>query len=346
MGLWQPMQLKFVRFGSLRAAAAPAMSSVRRVVTLKRITLAILVVSGVLLFAVFALWLLPAWLTQHPHLNDPAERQKAASDARTGVVAFIAVLGGLGGLYYTSKTFRASREAQDSASKTASEAAQLSQETFSLSERGQITDRYSKAVEQLGDDSHDVCIGGIYALGQIMLDTRDMHDTRGAYEPAIVEVLSAFIRRNAQRKDDLKVPWSKDEAERDEDKPSFRIQAALNVLVKSRPNATPPDLRDCDLRGARLRDAQLPGAIFRRSYLHKAKLDRANLMGASLVEADLTEANLTGTLFSHADMEQTRLTARAVTPERLKNARNANRIECVALQKEADPQATADQTPD
>lgn len=95
-----------------------------------------------------------------------------------------------------------------------------------------------------------------------MLDTQDMRDTPGVYEPAIVEVLSAFIRRSAKREHDLKVPWSKDEAERDEDKPSFRIQAALNVLVRSRPNATRPDLRDCDLRGARLRDAQLPKSSF------------------------------------------------------------------------------------
>jgi len=36
-----------------------------------------------------------------------------------------------------------------------------------LTEQGQITDRYTKAVEQLGSDKLDVRIGGIYALERI-----------------------------------------------------------------------------------------------------------------------------------------------------------------------------------
>jgi hypothetical protein len=86
-----PIQvLRSRRLGRLRVAA---MDSVRSVATLKRITLATLVVLGVLVLAVLALWLLPAWLTQDPHLSSPADRHKAPADARTGVVAFIAVLG-------------------------------------------------------------------------------------------------------------------------------------------------------------------------------------------------------------------------------------------------------------
>jgi hypothetical protein len=54
---------------------------------------------GIVAIAVLTLWLLPSWLTQDPGLPDAAARHKAAADARTGVVAFLAVLGGLGGLY-------------------------------------------------------------------------------------------------------------------------------------------------------------------------------------------------------------------------------------------------------
>src|SRR5437868_2282437 len=102
----------------------------------------------------------------------------------------------------------------------------------------------------LGSPSYEVCIGGIYALGHIMRDSPD-------YERAIVAVLSAFVRRRAKRQDDLSVPWGEDEAERDEVKPSFPIQAALYVLTgpRSRSENT-PDLRDSDLRGARMRRAQ------------------------------------------------------------------------------------------
>src|SRR5271155_3394414 len=35
---------------------------------------------------------------------------------------------------------------------------------FTLSREGQVTDRYGKAIEQLGSDKLDVRIGGIYAL--------------------------------------------------------------------------------------------------------------------------------------------------------------------------------------
>jgi hypothetical protein len=276
----------------------------------------------VLLLAALAIWLLPAWLTQHPHLSDASDRHKAAADARTGVVAFLAVLGALGGLYYTSKTFKVGRDAQIAAGDYANQTSRLGQETLALTERGQITDRYSKAVDQLGAQSPVVCVGGIYALGQIMLDSpRD-------YERPVVGVLSAFVRREAKRRSDYAPPWPEDEAERDETKPSFRIQAALTVL-KSRPLGTAPDLRDTDLRGARLRRAGLAGANFRRSYLYKAKLAGADLSGASLDGADLTGADLAAAILDGANLKDARLTKGSVTGEQLRNVRHSSTIEWV-----------------
>jgi hypothetical protein len=49
--------------------------------------------------------------------------------------------------------------------------------TYRLTQQGQITDRYSKAVEQLGDDKLDVRLGGIYALERIAIDSRRDHPT-------------------------------------------------------------------------------------------------------------------------------------------------------------------------
>jgi Pentapeptide repeats (8 copies) len=313
-----------------------------------------IVVLGVLVLAWLALWLVPSWLTQYPSLGEAPARHKAAADARTGVVAFLAVLGGLGGLYYTSRTFRVGRDAQISASKYASETLRLSQETLRQSERGRITDRYSKAVEQLGDSSHEIRVGGIYALGQIMLDSAQLESSLpgGPYERPIVAVLSAFIRRTAKRKDDLSTPWPPDEAERDEVKPSFAIQAALNVLVESRPSASPPDLRDSDLRGARLRDANLNYASLRRSYLYKAKLSNAFLRHASLrsailVEADLTGADLSDASLVDADLKGARITVDAISPGQLQFVRNRNQIIWVSTRKEhTDSTSTHEEGPD
>ncbi|MFD0476505.1 hypothetical protein ACFQ0B_55965 [Nonomuraea thailandensis] len=82
-----------------------------------------------------------------------AERIEMVSNARhillqaaTGLV----VVGGLvftgAGLVYTSRT-------------------------LAVSEQGQITDRYTKAAEQLGSDKRDVRLAGIYALQRLATDS-------------------------------------------------------------------------------------------------------------------------------------------------------------------------------
>ena len=52
-----------------------------------------------------------------------------------------------------------------------------------------MTDRYTKAIEQLGSDKLDVRIGGIYALERIARDSARDH-------PAVMEVLTTFIREH------------------------------------------------------------------------------------------------------------------------------------------------------
>ncbi|MGP3980411.1 hypothetical protein [Streptomyces sp. KR80] len=57
-----------------------------------------------------------------------------------------------------------------------------------LTREGQITDRYTAAVDNLGNDSQGVRMGGIYALQRIMQDSpRD--------QPSVVDVLSPLHPR-------------------------------------------------------------------------------------------------------------------------------------------------------
>ena len=65
---------------------------------------------------------------------------------------------------------------------------------FTLSREGQVTDRYTKAIEQLGSDKLDVRIGGIYALERVARDSARDH-------PTVMEVLTAFIREHSHE------PW-------------------------------------------------------------------------------------------------------------------------------------------
>jgi hypothetical protein len=63
----------------------------------------------------------------------------------------------------------------------------LTLRAIELTEQGQVTDRYTKAIEQLGSKEMDVRIGGIYALERIAYDSaRD--------RPTVMEMLAAFVR--------------------------------------------------------------------------------------------------------------------------------------------------------
>lgn len=249
---------------------------------------------AIIAVGVLVIWWLPTLLTRHPKVPDAAERHKAASDVRTGLLAFLALIGaGVGGVY-TAMTFR-------------------------LTRRGQITDRYSKAVELLGSNDPEVCVGGIYAFEQIMKDSPDEIK-------AISEVLCTFVRSVAKRTEDGTPPWPLEEAERDETKPSFKVKAALEVLAPL--GVEQLDLRDSDLRGARLSGAQLRGANLRRSNLLKAHLNSAHLEGASLVDACLEGARLDGTHLEGANFRRVRITERTITREALQacGARNVAEV--------------------
>ena len=59
--------------------------------------------------------------------------------------------------------------------------------TTALALQGQVTERYNKAVEQLGSKEIDVRVGGIFASERIARDSaRD--------QPTVMEVLAAFVR--------------------------------------------------------------------------------------------------------------------------------------------------------
>jgi hypothetical protein len=69
-------------------------------------------------------------------------------------------------------------------------AAEQAREQLGIAEQGQITERYTRAIDQLGHDQLDVRIGGIYALERIARDSPSDRVTIG-------EVLTAFIRGHA-----------------------------------------------------------------------------------------------------------------------------------------------------
>ncbi|WP_406007745.1 pentapeptide repeat-containing protein [Streptomyces sp. NBC_00637] len=197
---------------------------------------------------------------------------------RTAMVALIAALGAGIALLYTARTYR-------------------------LTRRGQITDRFTKALERLGSAEVYVRIGGILALEQIVQDAPEQAATDAA------RVLNHFIRERAPKARVIPVPGESTpdvESDREKwpDEPSPDVQAALTALTRpeSRTHVDPRerlDLHGLHLVGTELNHADLTGADLRGvtltdAYLAEATLTNANLCGATLSKASLYRATLTG----------------------------------------------------
>jgi Pentapeptide repeats (8 copies) len=149
--------------------------------------------------------------------------------------------------------------------------------TLRLNRRGQITERFTRAVDQLGHSSLDVKVGGIYALERIAKDSTEYH-------PPVVDVLTTYVREHAPRP-----PKPSRVRPAADVRPPADIQAALTVLGRreTRYDTASIDLEKVDLRGARLEKANLKGSTLRSSLFKGARLDEANLDGADLSFAEL-----------------------------------------------------------
>jgi hypothetical protein len=213
-----------------------------------------------------------------------------------------------------------------------------------ISQEGQITERFTRAVEQLGNEKLEIRLGGIYALERIARDSeRD-------YWP-IMEILAAYVRENAPKKEEEQ--WPKEEGSSKDGqsakegpplvKPATDIQAILTVIGQrtltfeagedkrldlSGKNLIGVDLREAnltgiDLRGADLRESDLRGAacfktifggkILQRELLRQGAFDESafdpSAFDVGLVTgADLRGANLMGA--KHLTVEQIAWTIR------------------------------------
>lgn len=161
---------------------------------------------------------------------------------------------------------------------------------------GQITDRFSRAVEHLASENADVRIGGLYVLERISTDSPK--DRR------FVQItIGSFVRN--------RVPWDGGEpvGEVDESLPWLRmrapdVQTALAILARRPESPDAPKLRlsRVDLRSLDLEDRQLIGADIRRSNLARARLQGTRLDRCDLHATDLRRANLRGVSLRKASL--------------------------------------------
>jgi uncharacterized protein YjbI with pentapeptide repeats len=224
-----------------------------------------------------------------PHGLSAAERLNAASNLRTDLLQALGGMALLGTLYFSARTLQ-------------------------LNRRGQVTERFTKAIDQLGQlepEKLAVRLGGIYALEQIALDSEDMHWPT-------VEVLTAFLRENSRTspasqtaRTSVQVPGASapdagESKNQSGSRPRTDLQAIATVLGR-RP-ARKEAGRRLDLRAVMLPRVDLSGGRLQKADLSGAQLQDASLGGAQFQEADLTESNLQGARLAGAQFQEANLT--------------------------------------
>jgi hypothetical protein len=227
----------------------------------------------------WVIWKLPPKF--YSYVPDAKDRANAEASTRTGMIAGVAGLVALGGLAVTARTYR-------------------------LSQQGQVTDRYTKAIAQLGDENLDVRLGGIFALERLANDSRRDH-------PTVVEVLSAFVRERANPARPEKptvaevlqvifggsnsIGTATIDAPSPKNVPTVRemqdVYSALRVLgrLPVRAGVKRAELPLARLAVANFEEANLTAAVFIRSTLTRSYFKNAKLKQASFFRADLTGAN-------------------------------------------------------
>jgi Pentapeptide repeats (8 copies) len=203
-------------------------------------------------------------------------------------------------------------------------------EQIAVAQEGQITERFTRAVDQLGqpgNDRLDVRLGGIYTLERIA------HDSP-THRLAVVEILTAFVRSHAPWPPHLPGQYHADAPINQVPSLQTRapdVQATLNVIGR-RPtqkddsplDLTQTDLRQANLIEAKLTEAQLEGANLENAGLEGANLENAWLKRANLKGASLIGANLKGARLERANLgawlERANLKGASLTGANLKGA--------------------------
>ncbi len=175
---------------------------------------------------------------------------------------------------------------------------EATREQLALAARGQVSERFTRAVDELGNEASPTeRLGGIYALGTIGYEAP-------TYRTEVIDVLSAYIRSHAGSPTPPTETRSLESRKPD-------VQAALTVLTaQSRaargsvamPVRLSPSL---DLAGADLKRAVLAGVDLTYDALDYADLSGSDIRGACLVATSLTGAHLEGADLRGADLRQT-----------------------------------------
>lgn len=225
------------------------------------------------------------------------------------------------GIFFTWRGQRLAREAQEENQTNTLEQLKQTRDELDINRRGQITERFTQAIDQLGKTNDDgtrnmeVRLGSIYSLERTAREDQDYHWP-------IVEVLTSYVRQHSPRILDEPYQPPNRVHEQAPPPPEPDILAILTVIgrrsiyhkdVEYGPidiqaaNLRRANLRGADLRRANLRDSDLWGVDLQGANLQGASLIQCDLRGATLAESDLREALLQGSRLGFANLRNSDL---------------------------------------
>ncbi|WP_207212059.1 pentapeptide repeat-containing protein [Promicromonospora panici] len=174
--------------------------------------------------------------------------------------------------------------------------------TYYLSRRGQVTDRFGKAVAQLASGEPEERLGGLYALEQVMVESPRDH-------AAVVAILCAFVRRRTLLPPDERhepmTPLDRGPLRNSDGEPDFDIDTAMTILARRpvRPEPNRPDLREVCLAQLSIRSYDFERVPrLTRMFLTASDLRRADFRGADLRGSIVNFADMQGVWLSNADL--------------------------------------------
>jgi uncharacterized protein YjbI with pentapeptide repeats len=246
----------------------------------------ILITLGFIAIAIVLLWY-PQFQVSKFGITNPKDLANAENSYRATLAQIFGGFALLLGLYFTWGNLVTAKESQ-------------------------ITERFTRAIEQFGNEKMEIRLGGIYALGRIAKESKKN------YWP-IVKILTAYVREKSplviEPCDDTKIPTE--------------IQVILEVLFNHEnslslynddkdliylqnvnlngANLTDANLKLVRLNKASLKNANLGFANFESANLNKANLEKAHMWSSNLKYADLIGANLEKADLSGADLENAKL---------------------------------------
>ncbi len=252
----------------------------------------------VILFLIFIYFIqqVPHWQVSQFNITNPTEVAKLENSYRATLAQ---ILGGFAigfGLYYTwrritiaEKELKVTQRTLGVAQKNLKATQRIAEDNRKVAQESQITERFTRAVNQLGAIDRagnlaiEIRLGGIYALERIA------NESEKDYWP-IMEILTAYVRKNSSVDSQLKEKHIAIKAI------SVDIQADENINNKHlKVQKMPLDIQTI-----------LTIIGKRQSFFWHGEIKTLNLSGANLSGANLSDANLFNANLSRTNLKRTK----------------------------------------